>query len=80
MEVGILFNPVDKRPHDKAKRPVAHDFLFMPNLKMVEIEGILEFLEGVFDTPAQAIDGSSFFVVKREVISDEDMAGFVIFI
>ena len=79
MQIRILSYPIDKRPDKEAEHPVAHNFLFMPDLVMVEVERVFEFLEGLFNTPAQAIDGSSFFMVKRKVIGDENMAGLVIF-
>ena len=54
MQIRIILRyPIDKRPDDEAEHPVAHNLLFMPgHLVMVKIEGVLEFLEGLFNTPS----------------------------
>jgi len=51
----------------------------MPDLVMVKVERVFELWEGMLNTPAQAIQGASFFVVKGEVVGDKDVAGLVIF-
>src|SRR3990167_985744 len=78
MGIGILLDPISKSPCDKAEIPVSINLVDMPNLVVVKVKGIFEFLETVFNTPTKQIVCNNCFGRRIEFVGNEDVVSIVV--
>ena len=56
------------------------DLLLMADLELVEAEGVFDFTEGDFDTPAEQVSDDDILGRHIDFVRDEDVKIFIVFV
>lgn len=70
-KIGILLDPISKSPGGEAEIPVSINFIDMPELIVVKVKSIFEFLETVFNPPTEQIVCNNHFGRRVEFVGKE---------
>ena len=73
-----MLDPISKSPGGKAEIPVSINFIDMPDLIVVKVKSIFEFLETVFNPPAEQIVCNNHFGRRVEFVGNKDVVAIVV--